>query len=165
MGSSDWLKYPHVLSETKFHCGHDIFESVGTDVFAISDGVVEHNGTDLVPMHKNIWFKFYHEDGSVFYAVYGHVNSTLEKGTKVKAGQVVGTIASFEPDRYSPHLHLGINIRKDITFPIDFPWGTARTPNGWSLADDPDKIGLADKAASEGWVQPRAYLYPYLTKK
>lgn len=102
LGSMDgyWVFRP---SNHSWHMAKDIATPQGHPVYAIADGVVAESkgnagyGGVLVVWHKT-------GDGQKFLVVYGHVNrAKLGKGAKVKAGQVIGKINSYN------HLHFGIH--------------------------------------------------------
>jgi murein DD-endopeptidase MepM/ murein hydrolase activator NlpD len=102
LGSMDgyWVYRP---SNHSWHMAKDIATPQGHPVYAIADGVVAESKGDagyggvLVVWHKT-------GDGQKFLAVYGHINrKKLGKGAKVKAGQVIGKINSYN------HLHFGIH--------------------------------------------------------
>jgi uncharacterized repeat protein (TIGR01451 family) len=128
------------------HRGIDIYGASGSDVYAMTSGTIATNGTGTSDyLNKNLWVKHDLAGGGFFYAVYGHVNSSLSAGTKVTAGQKIATVAS----QNNPHVHLGIHPAG-----VSYPWGRGPIPSGWSIKTDPDKSELP----LDGWVAPRAYL-------
>jgi len=128
------------------HLGIDIQSSSNSPVYALTDGVVAANWTDVSdPENKALWVRHNLPGGGTFYAVYGHVNSSLRTGTRVDAGKLIARIA----DQSNPHLHLGIRPSG-----VTSPWGRGPIPKGWSIKSDPNKQQLP----KNGWVAPRSYL-------
>ncbi|WP_232663826.1 M23 family metallopeptidase [Pseudonocardia sp. TRM90224] len=85
------------------HRGIDIANSIGTPIYALTDGVVEEAGPAT---GFGLWVVLRHTDGTQ--SVYGHVNRMFVKvGQKVKAGEQIAEVGNRG---YStgPHLHLEI---------------------------------------------------------
>lgn len=98
------------------HAGIDIANSIGTPIYAVSDGVV----IDAGPVAGyGMWVKLRHSDGTV--SLYGHVNTTLvDIGERVMAGDQIATMGN-RGDSTGPHLHF--EIMPDGTHRIDpAPW-------------------------------------------
>lgn len=128
------------------HRGIDIYGASSSPVYAVTSGVIACN--DTAPssyMEKDLWVMHDLKDGSYFYVVYGHVNSSLTDGTVVTAGQQIATIAP----QSNSHTHLGIHPAG-----VSYPWGRGTIPDGWKISNDPDKSDLP----LDGWVAPRTYL-------
>jgi murein DD-endopeptidase MepM/ murein hydrolase activator NlpD len=142
-GPMKWLlAYPAYPYLGKFHRGSDIGEAIGSHVYALADGEVVKNGTSITDaFQKRLWMRFKLSDGSWFYVVYGHVSSSLQKGTVVKACQPLGKIEALS----WPHLHFGIHPAG-----VYEPWGMGSIPTGWD--QDPSKL------PRDGWVMPWDYL-------
>ncbi|AWT56359.1 M23 family metallopeptidase [Mycolicibacterium smegmatis] len=85
------------------HGGIDIANSIGTPIYAASDGVV----TDVGPTAGyGAWVKIRHSDGTV--TLYGHINTWLVSvGERVMAGDQIATMGNRG---YStgPHLHFEV---------------------------------------------------------
>ncbi|MEN6520208.1 MAG: M23 family metallopeptidase [Armatimonadota bacterium] len=128
------------------HLGIDIRGSSYSPVYALTDGVIAANKTtEYDTANKALWVRHDLPDGGSFYAVYGHVNSSLQDGTQVEAGQRIASIAEQD----NAHLHLGIHPEG-----VTAPWGRGTIPDNWSIKEDPDKSELP----KNGWVAPRSYL-------
>ena len=101
----------------KFHGGIDIKASVGTDCFAIEDGVVTAIGFgDDLGKYVAIKFK---KDGKEFGVAYCHLSKhdILKEGDKVKAGVVVGkTGKTGNVGSDEPHLHLEVHDQEWLTY-------------------------------------------------
>jgi cell wall-associated NlpC family hydrolase/LysM repeat protein len=86
-----------------YHTGTDLEAATGTAVKAVADGTVvasDPSGSYGI----NVLIK--HEDGT--YSLYAHLSSrTVHKGTKVKAGRLIGFSGSTG-NSTGPHLHLEI---------------------------------------------------------
>lgn len=85
------------------HAGIDLANSIGTPIYAVSDGVV----TDAGPTAGyGAWVKLRHADGTV--TLYGHVNSTLVNvGERVMAGDQIATMGN-RGFSTGPHLHFEV---------------------------------------------------------
>lgn len=128
------------------HLGIDIRNGSNSPVYALTGGVIASNLTDIPDTeNKALWVRHDLPDGSSFYAVYGHVNSSLKEGTRIEAGQQIAKIAEQD----NPHLHLGIHQNG-----VTSPWGRGTIPENWSIKTDPNK----QKLPRNGWVSPRSYL-------
>ncbi|MEN6372629.1 MAG: M23 family metallopeptidase [Armatimonadota bacterium] len=128
------------------HLGIDIRSNSNSPVYALTDGVIAANKTtNYNTENKALWVKHDLPDGGSFYAVYGHVDSSLQEGTQVKAGQQIARIAEQD----NSHIHLGIHPEG-----VTAPWGRGTIPDGWSIKKDLDKSELP----KNGWVAPRSYL-------
>jgi len=94
------------------HAGVDIFAKKGTPVVAAMSGeLVEASWNGPNPMGGNrVWIKA--DDGTFHY--YAHLDSitvkNLPKGTRVQAGQQIGTVGdSGNAKGTPPHLHFSVN--------------------------------------------------------
>jgi murein DD-endopeptidase MepM/ murein hydrolase activator NlpD len=85
------------------HGGIDIANSIGTPIYAVSDGVV----IDVGPTAGyGAWVKIRHNDGTV--TLYGHVNTWLvNKGERVMAGDQIATIGN-RGNSTGPHCHFEV---------------------------------------------------------
>lgn len=85
------------------HAGIDLANSIGTPIYAVSDGVVIDSGPTA---GYGMWVKLRHADGTV--TLYGHVNTTLVSvGEQVMAGDQIATIGN-RGNSTGPHLHFEV---------------------------------------------------------
>jgi murein DD-endopeptidase MepM/ murein hydrolase activator NlpD len=85
------------------HAGIDLANSIGTPIYAVSDGVVIASGPTA---GYGMWVKLRHADGTV--TLYGHVNTTLVSvGQRVMAGDQIATMGN-RGDSTGPHLHFEV---------------------------------------------------------
>ena len=107
------------------HLGTDYFAAGGTPVYATRSGDVEENKNPEDPMQARVIVQ--HPDRSR--AVYGHVFSKLEEGTRVMQGEVVGHVRDSNAKyNFSSHLHYGENVQGNVgenRNPTDWGWGRA----------------------------------------
>ncbi|MFD2466710.1 M23 family metallopeptidase [Amycolatopsis silviterrae] len=102
------------------HLGIDIANSIGTPIYAASDGTVIQAGP---ASGFGLWVRVQLEDGTI--QVYGHMNSfSVREGQKVKCGQQIAEIGN-RGESTGPHLHF--EVWQDGTKKIDpRPWLAAR---------------------------------------
>jgi murein DD-endopeptidase MepM/ murein hydrolase activator NlpD len=87
------------------HGGIDLANSIGTPIYAVSDGVVIDAGPTA---GYGMWVKLRHADGTV--TLYGHVNTTLVSvGQRVMAGDQIATIGN-RGNSTGPHLHFEVQL-------------------------------------------------------
>ena len=90
----------------KRHTGIDIDASEGTDVYAVKDGVISKKGSLMDGSRRSADWGYYlivaHDNGG-WTTAYLHISpiSTLEVGTSVRQGELVGRV-------FHDHLHFGI---------------------------------------------------------
>jgi hypothetical protein len=98
------------------HGGIDIANSIGTPIYAASDGVV----TDVGPTAGyGAWVKIRHSDGTV--TLYGHVNTWLvTPGERVMAGDQIATIGN-RGQSTGPHLHFSV-LKNGTDYVDPVPW-------------------------------------------
>ncbi len=85
------------------HNGIDIANSIGTPIYATTDGVVVESGP---ASGFGMWVKLQHSDGTM--SVYGHINESLvSEGQRVAAGEQIATIGN-RGQSTGPHLHFEI---------------------------------------------------------
>ena len=98
------------------HGGIDIANSIGTPIYAVSDGVVIDAGPAA---GFGMWVKLRHADGTV--TLYGHVNTiNCRIGQRVIAGDEIATIGN-RGNSTGPHLHFEVQLNG--TSRIDpVPW-------------------------------------------
>jgi murein DD-endopeptidase MepM/ murein hydrolase activator NlpD len=102
------------------HAGIDLANSVGTPIYAVSDGVVIDSGPTA---GYGMWVKLRHADGTV--TLYGHINTTLVSvGDRVMAGDQIATMGN-RGNSTGPHLHF--EVLQGGTDRIDpVPWLATR---------------------------------------
>jgi len=105
------------------HAGIDLANSIGTPIFAVSDGVVIEAGPAA---GYGMLVKLRHADGTV--TLYGHVNTTLvSAGERVMAGDQIATMGN-RGNSTGPHLHF--EVLQGGTERIDpVPWLAKRGLN------------------------------------
>ncbi len=105
------------------HAGIDLANSIGTPIYAVSDGVVIDAGPTA---GYGAWVKLRHADGTV--TLYGHVNTTLVSvGQRVMAGDQIATMGN-RGNSTGPHLHF--EVLQGGTERIDpVPWLAKRGLN------------------------------------
>lgn len=85
------------------HKGIDIANSIGTPIYATTDGVVIESGP---ASGFGMWVRLKHPDGTI--SVYGHINESLvSEGQHVDAGEQIATIGN-RGQSTGPHLHFEI---------------------------------------------------------
>ncbi|OBF20505.1 M23 family metallopeptidase [Mycobacterium kubicae] len=85
------------------HAGIDLANSIGTPIYAVSDGVVIDAGPTA---GYGMWVKLLHADGTV--TLYGHVNTTMVNvGQRVMAGDQIATMGN-RGFSTGPHLHFEV---------------------------------------------------------
>ncbi|MDT7799564.1 MAG: hypothetical protein QOI78_2997, partial [Actinomycetota bacterium] len=102
------------------HLGIDIANSIGTPIYAASDGTVIEAGP---ASGFGLWVRVQLQDGTI--QVYGHMNSfSVKEGQKVKCGEQIAEIGN-RGQSTGPHLHF--EVWQDGTKKIDpRPWLAAR---------------------------------------
>jgi len=102
------------------HLGIDIANSIGTPIYAASDGTVIEAGP---ASGFGLWVRVQLSDGTI--QVYGHMNSfSVKEGQKVKCGQQIAEIGN-RGQSTGPHLHFEVWLNG--TRKIDpRPWLAAR---------------------------------------
>jgi murein DD-endopeptidase MepM/ murein hydrolase activator NlpD len=105
------------------HAGIDLANSIGTPIYAVSDGVVIDAGPAA---GYGALVKLRHADGTV--TLYGHVNTTLVSvGERVMAGDQIATMGN-RGNSTGPHLHF--EVLQGGTERIDpVPWLAKRGLN------------------------------------
>jgi len=85
------------------HLGIDIANSIGTPIYAASDGTVIEAGP---ASGFGLWVRVQLADGTI--QVYGHMNSfSVKEGQKVKCGQQIAEIGN-RGQSTGPHLHFEV---------------------------------------------------------
>jgi len=102
------------------HLGHDLFGSVGAPIIAVEGGTI----TELGWNQYGGWRIGIRSDDTLRYYYYAHLRkdrpfaTTLQKGDRVTAGQVIGFLGNTGYSRKEnvnmkqgkPHLHFGIQL-------------------------------------------------------
>ncbi|MEE6180005.1 M23 family metallopeptidase [Mycobacterium sp. 050134] len=85
------------------HAGIDLANSIGTPIYAVSDGVVIEAGPAA---GYGMLVKLRHADGTV--TLYGHINTALvSTGARVMAGDQIATMGN-RGNSTGPHLHFEV---------------------------------------------------------
>ncbi|MFN2495284.1 MAG: M23 family metallopeptidase [Pseudonocardiaceae bacterium] len=85
------------------HYGIDIANSIGTPIYATTDGVVVESGP---ASGFGMWVRLLHDDGTI--SVYGHINKSLvTEGQRIAAGEQIATMGN-RGQSTGPHLHFEI---------------------------------------------------------
>jgi murein DD-endopeptidase MepM/ murein hydrolase activator NlpD len=102
------------------HLGIDIANSIGTPIYAASDGTVIQAGP---ASGFGLWVRLQLDDGTI--QVYGHMDSfSVHEGQKVKCGEQIAKIGD-RGESTGPHLHF--EVWQNGTKKIDpRPWLAAR---------------------------------------
>lgn len=111
-----------------FHTGHDYICYQSALVYALGDAEIIYNsqvngygGYPNIPGGV-LWLLFKDKYGKQHLAQYGHVESHLNIGDKIKRGESFGKVHSYFTGGVNiPHLHLSI-LFNTTTLP-EFPWG------------------------------------------
>jgi hypothetical protein len=104
----DELSSTECTSGKKLHLADDVCKDAGTDIFAISNGVIKYaqfykscpNWGHLIVIEHTL------ANGNKVCSIYGHCIPTKAPGSIVKKGQHIGSIAHYEC--WSDHIHFGI---------------------------------------------------------
>ena len=101
----------------RVHKGIDIFAPRGTEVVAVTDGIVSYIGDQKLGGHC-IWLTT--ENGASFY--YAHLDRWapgIYEGMEVQAGDLVGFVGNTGNAKYTPsHLHFGVNSSDEMVNPF-----------------------------------------------
>jgi len=85
------------------HYGIDIANSIGTPIYATTEGVVVESGP---ASGFGMWVRLQHADGTI--SVYGHINESLvSEGQQIAAGEQIATMGN-RGQSTGPHLHFEI---------------------------------------------------------
>lgn len=141
-GYLGWLGYNEDFEPTPLHLGVDFGRSYGDPVFAIADGEIVEQRTDVgsyggvgVPGGAMI-IRHKTDNGRMFYALYGHLEN-MKSDRRVKRGEQIATIGHYyqEDKRDTPHLHFGVFFGNELPQGNNWPWrqyiGDLSTNPGW----------------------------------
>ena len=96
------------------HCGVDLGGEIwGEHVHAVHDGVVDWVKRGVNPDRGGQFVRISHRAGTVF-TQYFHLSAIprgLERGSVVKAGDVIGAVGDTGVKESGPHLHFTISVR------------------------------------------------------
>lgn len=97
------------------HCGVDLGGEVwGEHIHAVHDGVVEFVQRGPNPLRGGRFVRIGHHGGAII-SQYFHLAAIprgLERGVRVKAGDVIGLLGDSGVKESAPHLHFSISIRR-----------------------------------------------------
>jgi murein DD-endopeptidase MepM/ murein hydrolase activator NlpD len=96
------------------HCGVDLGGEIwGEHVHVVHDGVVEWVQRGANPQHGGQYVRVVHRGGSVVtqYFHLAAIPREIERGTALRAGDVVGLLGDTGVKDSAPHLHFSISIR------------------------------------------------------
>jgi peptidoglycan LD-endopeptidase LytH len=110
---------------SRLHKGIDIFAPRGTEIVAVSDGIISYIGDQPKGGHC-LWLTT--ESGTAFY--YAHLDRWapgLYEGMEVQSGDLLGFVGNTGNAIHTPsHLHFGINQNDEMVDP--YPLLTRATP-------------------------------------
>lgn len=96
------------------HCGVDLGGEIwGEHVHAVHDGVVDFVQRGPNPDRGGSFVRISHRDGTVF-SWYFHVAAIprgIERGVRVKSGQVIGLLGDTGVKQSAPHLHFAMTVK------------------------------------------------------
>lgn len=95
-------RFHPLLQTTQAHKGVDFVAPIGTRILAAGDGVVEFAGVQQG--YGNVVILKHHDKYSTLYAHMQDFEKGIEKGAKVKQGEVIGTVGMTGLTT-GPHLH------------------------------------------------------------
>jgi murein DD-endopeptidase MepM/ murein hydrolase activator NlpD len=96
------------------HCGVDLGgEIYGEHVHAVHDGVVDFVQRGANPDRGGRFVRISHRGGTLFtwYFHLAAIPRGLQRGTVVKAGEVIGLLGDSGVKESAPHLHFALSIR------------------------------------------------------
>lgn len=153
---ANWLACGYNYDVDTRHNGADLIYGIGTPVYTIGPGTVVFKSG---PAEKSGWgignyaivIRHSAKSGD-FFAVYGHIQTSLSVGDTVEWQQQIATIGPYrETDKNTglvkdktPHLHFGI-------FPTTFGFPS----NGWGRITD---NGCVSPNATNGFVAPITFI-------
>ncbi len=109
-----WRTHP-VYGDQRFHYGVDLSAPSGTPIVATRDGVVS-----TANYSSTGGYQVYIDHGDGFVSRYLHMTHyVVNKGQKVKAGQVIGYVGSTGVST-GPHLHFGIYYNGQAQNPANY---------------------------------------------
>jgi len=96
------------------HCGVDLGGEIwGEQVHAVHAGVVDYVQRNANPDRGGEFVRLSHRDGTVFtqYFHLAAIPTGLERGARVKSGDVIGLLGDTGVKESAPHLHFAISVR------------------------------------------------------
>jgi murein DD-endopeptidase MepM/ murein hydrolase activator NlpD len=121
-----------ILGITKMHTGVDWAAPMGTPIFASGNGTIEKIGRE--GGYGN-YIKIQHANG--YETAYGHMSAfarTMDVGTKVRQGQVIGFVGSTGVST-GAHVHYEILVNGRFVDPMRYKLPHGRALDGQMLAD------------------------------
>jgi hypothetical protein len=126
---------PPARCRAEGRCGLDLGgELWGEHVYAALDGVVERVQPDGNQRRGGIYVRLSHFSGMVF-TQYFHLAATprlLRRGSRVKAGDVIGLLGDTGTDGAPRHLHFALSIRP-VTYLPEVYWDPTPWMAKWPL--------------------------------
>jgi murein DD-endopeptidase MepM/ murein hydrolase activator NlpD len=97
------------------HCGVDLGGEIwGEHIYAVHDGVVDFVQRGPNPDRGGSFVRISHRDGTVF-SWYFHVAAiprNIERGVRVKSGQLIGLLGDTGVKQSAPHLHFAMSVKQ-----------------------------------------------------
>jgi murein DD-endopeptidase MepM/ murein hydrolase activator NlpD len=119
-----------------FHPGVDLPADAKTPVYAITGGVVAaRSGQGSSPGIGALLIRHKPSSGAEFYAVYGNIQTALEAGVSVAAGQPIGVVGNSSRPL---HLHFAVILTIGDVSPAPADWDLLPCSR-W-----PDRVRYAD---------------------
>lgn len=107
------MRFHPILKVWKMHNGTDFGIGRGTPIYAVTDGVVQAEGSNLSSNGYGHWLRMRASDG--MYVIYCHMleQSALSAGQSVKRGQLIGYVG-MSGGATGYHLHLGVSTGIEV---------------------------------------------------
>ena len=96
------------------HCGVDLGGEIwGEQVHAVHEGVVDFVQRNANPDRGGEFVRIAHHNGTVFtqYFHLAAIRRGIERGVRVKCGEVIGLLGDTGVQDSAPHLHFALSIR------------------------------------------------------
>ena len=134
-----------ILGYTRLHRGLDFAAPIGTPIYAAGDGVIQRIGTYG---NNGKYIRIQHRNG--YETAYAHMNRfarRLKKGSRVKQGQIIGTVGRTGLAT-GPHLHYEVLHYEKPVNPRELNVPPQRNLDATALADLAQlKIDIAEKVS------------------
>lgn len=92
------------------HCGVDLHAPDGTPVIALMDGYVDQVERSSSGIGGR-WVRIAHEDGrATWYMHLARIREDLAHGTRISAGEVLGTLGRTGVHNSPTHLHFAVSV-------------------------------------------------------
>jgi murein DD-endopeptidase MepM/ murein hydrolase activator NlpD len=110
-----WRTHP-IYKISRFHTGLDFTASVGTEIYAVSDGIIETADSEARGYGNHVVI----DHGFGYKTLYGHMSRyAVRPGQKVKRGDVIGYVGNTGTSS-GPHLHYEVIKNSQKIDPINF---------------------------------------------